>query len=224
MSKTFIVGDIHGCFNELQDLLKIAGVSLSRHQLLLVGDLINKGPLSFQTLKWVRDNNIRSVIGNHELRFLEGQRSSKSLSPQLKELADQMGGDLDDWLNWLDKLPSHLEFNDYLVVHGGLVPGKHPSETDRRYLSTIRTWTGKLTPQYFPEAPPWHDFYHGDKFVYYGHFAGQGVLRTKNTQCLDSGCVYGKSLFGIWVGSDEVLSTPARKTYCQIRASQNSLK
>jgi hypothetical protein len=224
VSEIFLVGDIHGCFEEFMDLLEHAGFSLSRHKLYLVGDLINKGPKSLQTLTWVRDNQIPSVIGNHELRFLEGIIQKKSLSPQMKELADQMGSELENWLAWIDNLPKYIETNEFFIVHGGLIPGEHPSQSDSQYLATLRTWTGKLTQQYFPEAPPWHNFYDGDKFVYYGHFAAQGVHRTKNTLCLDSGCVYGRSLSGTWHQSHDVISIPARKTYCQIRASQNSLK
>ncbi|MEO0335196.1 MAG: metallophosphoesterase, partial [Pseudomonadota bacterium] len=115
MNDTFIVGDIHGCFDELKDLLALAGWSQSRHDLLLLGDVINKGPLSFEALKWVRENGISTVVGNHEMRFLEGLRQGKSLSPQMKELADQMGADLEDWLQWIDDLPTYLE-RDFSVA------------------------------------------------------------------------------------------------------------
>jgi len=215
MPKTFIVGDVHGCFTELQWLIELAGVSLSRHRLMLVGDVINKGPYSFAALKWVRDQGIPVVIGNHEMRFIDGVRTGKSMSPQLKELADQMGAQKQEWVDWIDSWPNFIE-DEFILVHGGLVPGEHPSQTERQYLTTMRTWTGKKTTQFIQEAPPWHDFYTGDKFVYYGHFAAQGIHRTVNTLCLDTGCVYGRLLSGTWHGDSEILAIPAKETYCQI--------
>lgn len=211
-----MIGDVHGCFDELQDLLKAAGASLSRHRVILVGDLINKGPKSFEVLKWVRDHGIETVIGNHELRFLKGIRQGQSLSPSLKELKSQMGEDLDLWFGWMDSIPNFINDKSFWVVHGGFQPGVPPEKTQRSVLATIRTWEGSTKQMYRPGAPAWHDFYKGKKPVFYGHWALQGIHVNHNTYCLDSGCVYGKLLTGIWAGSKKMISVPAREIYCPL--------
>ncbi len=216
LKKTFVIGDVHGCYDELQDLLSAAGASLSRHRIILVGDMINKGPKSFQVLKWVRDNGVETVIGNHELRFLKGLRQDQSLSPSLKELKSHLGHQLDLWMGWLDSIPSFIKDKAFWVVHAGFQPGVPPESTPRSVLATIRTWEGASKPMYRPGAPAWHDFYKGKNPVFYGHWALQGVHVNNNTYCLDSGCVYGKSLTGIWAENKNIISAPARKTYCPL--------
>lgn len=216
IDNTFIIGDLHGCYDELQDLLSAASASLSRHRIIFVGDIINKGPKSFKILQWVRDNGVETVIGNHELRFLKGLRQGQSLSPALKELKSQMGKQLDLWVGWIDSFPNFINDRDFWVVHGGFQPGVDPEKTPRSILATIRTWEGSTKQMYRPGAPAWHSFYSGNKPVFYGHWAIQGIHINNNTYCLDSGCVYGKTLTGIWAGEKKMISVPARRAYCPL--------
>ena len=214
---TFIIGDIHGCFDELQDLLQAANVSLVQHQVILVGDLINKGPASLKVLKWARDHQIPSVLGNHELRFLKSLNRETPMPPRLKELKNEMGKTLNHWIQWLQTWPAYIETPNYIVVHGGLEPNRSLNETDPLVLVNIRTWEGSTQQMYRPGAPPWYSFYKGKKPVFYGHWATQGIHIESNTYCLDSGCVYGRSLTGIWAETKEIVQVPARKIYCPVK-------
>ena len=214
IDRTFVIGDVHGCYEELMLLMHEAGVSLSRHRVILVGDMINKGPSSLKVLQWVRDQGIETVMGNHELRFLKGVQQQQSLSPQLKQLKTQMGADLNLWLGWMDSLPSFIRDKGFWVVHGGFQPGLSPEKTPRSVLATIRTWEGQGRQMYRPGAPAWHSRWNGKKPVFYGHWALQGLHVNNNTYCLDSGCVYGKFLTGIWAGSKEMVSVAATKVHC----------
>ena len=212
--KTFIVGDVHGCFDEFLALLKKAKFDLKRDRLILVGDVINRGPKSFEMLKWVKENEVEMVRGNHEQNFLDQVRSGEMIHSFFKDLKKKMGKDLKKWIEWMEKLPFYIEEEEFLVVHAGLKPKTSPKNTNPYILTNIRCWDG-VGEDLRDDGmnPPWHKFYKGKKLVIYGHWASQGLRVKDNTVGLDSGCVYGRMLSGIWLPSLEVVQVKARKTY-----------
>ena len=147
--KTFIVGDIHGCFTEFLELLKKVSYEPKTHRLILTGDMINRGPDSLKILEWVKREKVEVVRGNHEQLFIE----QNFLPPVLKKLAKDMGKSLQNWLIWLKGLPFYIEDQDFLVVHAGLVPHQEPKDSDPHLLMHIRNWPAKDS-----DSLPWHDF------------------------------------------------------------------
>ena len=197
--RTFIVGDVHGCFKNFQQLLKKAEYQLVKHRLILLGDLINKGPDSFKMLKWLYETKTESVIGNHEWKFIQAVKKGEKLSPVLEGLKAAMGKNLKFWLEWIKSWPVYIEEKDFLAVHGGLVPGEHPGESDLEQIVNIRCWDSEAKSVKAGGFPAWHDFYTASKLVVYGHWAKQGLKIKKNSICLDTGCVYGGCLTGLWL-------------------------
>jgi bis(5'-nucleosyl)-tetraphosphatase (symmetrical) len=121
---TYIVGDVQGCLDGLQRLLKLCAFDPAQDRLVLTGDLVARGPASLQTLHFVRrlGSAAISVLGNHDLHLLAAlyghAQADASLQPILT--ADERD-ELRDWLRrlplaWYD--PAH----DVLVVHAGLPP------------------------------------------------------------------------------------------------------
>lgn len=216
-NKTFIVGDVHGCFEEFLALLKKLDYHPKKHRLILVGDLIGKGPYSLQMLDWVRKHNIEFVRGNHEQAFINGVRE-KTLSkrPLLEKLKKDMKNNLEDWVSWLERTPFYIEEEDFLVVHAGLVPGENPDFSEPDLLMNIRTWDGKGKNIKSGSQPAWHEFYKGKKLVVYGHWGLQDLQIKKNSIGLDTGCVYGKRLTGVLLPERRILQVPANKSYCRI--------
>ena len=198
-AKSFIVGDVHGCFDELMLLLKEAGYNSSRHRLILLGDLINKGPDSFKVLSWVREQQVDALIGNHELNFIRAIEKRLSLSVALEKLRKDMGKRVKEWLSWINSWPVYIEEENFLAVHGGVVPGEHPRQSKKEHLVNIRYWDGKGQNMKDPSYPAWHDIYTGSKLVVYAHWAQQGLKVKKNSIGLDTGCVYGGQLTGLWL-------------------------
>ena len=70
---TYVIGDIQGCYKALRKLLKKLNFSANRDQLWCVGDLVNRGPDSLDTLRFLQDidDSVRIVLGNHDLHFLD---------------------------------------------------------------------------------------------------------------------------------------------------------
>ncbi len=123
---TYAVGDLQGCLKPLKKLLKKVRFNDDRDTLWLTGDLVNRGPQSLETLKFVyeRRDNIVTVLGNHDLHLLavnEGIKKASS-SDTLDEIITSP--DKDQLLYWLRQQPlvHHDKHLNYTLVHAGIPP------------------------------------------------------------------------------------------------------
>lgn len=215
--KTLIVGDTHGCFNEFQALLKKAKYQQQNTRLILLGDMINRGPDSLKMLEWVKTKGLESVRGNHEQAFIDGLEVGRPLSLTLQKLKKDMGKDLSLWLKWLKKLPFYIKTKDFIVVHGGLVPGQRLEDCDPHLLMNIRTWDGQGQDLKNPNHPAWHSFYKSKRLVVYGHWAEQGLKIKPNSIGLDTGCVYGGALSGLILPQRRLVQVQKIKDNCLMK-------
>jgi bis(5'-nucleosyl)-tetraphosphatase (symmetrical) len=193
------VGDVQGCATELRDLLQASGFDRRRHRLALCGDLINRGPDSVGVLELARELDAVAVLGNHEVSLIEGRAS-----PSLDLVRAQLGRSLDEWLGWLRALPTFVVGAGYILVHAGIAPGKRPEECTREELTEIRTVDGGV---------PWFDFWRGPETVVFGHWATRGRVDLPLCKGLDTGCVYGGRLTGLWWPRREWVSVPAHRAW-----------
>jgi hypothetical protein len=196
--EVLFVGDVQGCAAELRDLLAAAGFDPRHHRLALCGDLVNRGPDSAGVLALARDLDALAVVGNHELALLEGRRS-----PGLDAVRQQLGAALDEWLAWLGALPTFVCDDGYILVHAGIAPGKRPEQCTRAELTEIRAVDGQ----------PWFDSWRGPETVVFGHWAQRGKVDLPLCKGLDTGCVYGGQLTGLWWPRLEWVSVPARRRW-----------
>jgi bis(5'-nucleosyl)-tetraphosphatase (symmetrical) len=196
--EVLFVGDVQGCAAELRDLLHAAGFDRRRHQLALCGDLINRGPDSVGVLELARRFDALAVLGNHEISLLEGRPSAT-----LDQVRAQLGSSLDEWLRWLSGLPTFVAADGYILVHAGIAPGKRPDQCTREELTELRTVQGQ----------PWFDFWRGPETVIFGHCAARGRVDLPLCKGLDTGCVYGGQLTGLWWPRPEWVSVPAHRRW-----------
>jgi bis(5'-nucleosyl)-tetraphosphatase (symmetrical) len=201
-AEVLFVGDVQGCAAELRDLLETARFDPGRHRLALCGDLVNRGPDSAGVLELARRLGARAVLGNHDVALLEGRRSAT-----LDEVRRQLGPALEEWLAWLASLPTFLRGEGYILVHAGIAPGKRPEECTREELTELRTVEGR----------PWFDYWRGPETVIFGHWAQLGRVDLPLCKGLDTGCVYGGRLTGLWWPRLEWVSVPARRTWFERR-------
>ena len=129
---TYAIGDIQGCYKPLKRLLKLAGFSPARDRLWCVGDLVNRGPRSADTLRYLQDLGpaVRPVLGNHDLHFLalhEGRapRRGKDTLDDLLQAPDC--GDLARWLRrqplaHYEEVETRKGREGFFMVHAGVAP------------------------------------------------------------------------------------------------------
>ena len=123
---TYIVGDVHGCFDELQQLLKLVNFNDQQDELWLTGDLVTRGPKSLETIRFMKElgDAGKIVLGNHDLHLLaiyQGIHPNNS-KDRLTPIFD--APDCDELLTWLRHQPlllRHPEF-DFIMVHAGISP------------------------------------------------------------------------------------------------------
>jgi serine/threonine protein phosphatase 1 len=188
----YIVGDVHGCLQELQRLLGRLDPSAD-DLVVFVGDLVRKGPDSAGVIDLVRSrSNFVTVRGNNEEKLLRGEKS-------LDEL------DAED-LRWIADLPVAIHWDGALVVHAGVDPRKSLVEHTVDDFENVRELGGG---DY--EPPFWYDEYAGAHRVFFGHTPLEDPVVRRHAVGLDTGCVYGGALTAYdWSRDRFVAVTPDR--------------
>jgi len=221
VSKRYVfIGDIHGCYAELSELLAKVGVNPG-DQVISVGDIVRKGPDSIRCLELFIERGYRLVVGNNEERLLRQIDRGDSSDP----LAARS-----DLLKVLRKLPLYVEAPEIraVAVHGGLLPGTAITRTEIEKqrctvprLRYVRQENGRWVPVPKGDQRPgdrfWAEVWDGDYTVLYGHSttaSGKPRMEGK-TVGLDTGCVYGGRLTAaVWErGGWFIVSVPARHAY-----------
>jgi Calcineurin-like phosphoesterase len=210
-SRTIIVGDIHGCYDELMNLLDKANFS-SEDRVVSVGDLITKGPKSKEVLDlFMSDNRFTTVIGNHDLQLRRRWNGENvELKPAQKETNKELKADRDSYTAYFNSLPFLIDLGTHLVVHAGLRPNVALHSQTTGDLTRIRT----LGPDRESEAgTPWYHVYQGEKIVLFGHWPAPEPRRGPKAIGLDTGCVYGHDLTAYIIETDSFVSVQAQNVY-----------
>ncbi len=119
---TYIIGDVHGCFTTLRRLLSIIQYDRRHDCIYLTGDLINGGPDSVAVVRWAIDEDVRTVLGNHDLHLLA---CAAGASPLRKKdtFSDLLtAADADDLVEWMRSRPLLIAAESFVLVHAGLLP------------------------------------------------------------------------------------------------------
>ncbi|HSB26341.1 MAG TPA: metallophosphoesterase [Pyrinomonadaceae bacterium] len=210
-SRTIVVGDIHGCYDELMVLLQKAEFG-EDDRLVSVGDLISKGPKSREVLElFMTDPRCTTVIGNHDLALRRRWNGEDiELTQAQKETHKELKGEKDAYTTFLNRLPFIIDLGSHLVVHAGLRPNIELHSQTTGDLTRLRT----LGPDRESEdGTPWYHVYYGEKTVMFGHWPASEPRRGKNAIGLDTGCVYGYNLTAYIIESDEFVSVKAERAY-----------
>ena len=213
MGRTVIVGDVHGCRRELEQVLdRIAFAAGDR--LVFVGDLVARGPDSLGVLDVVRRTGAIVVRGNHEQKLVswkeaktarlrgEDAREVKlgAIHAKLAEALRPVNWSLfETSVLWLD-LPEH----GIRVVHAGVQPGVPIDRVKPSTLMRIRTVGSDGRPSR-DGAVLWGARYVGPPHIVFGHNAAPGLQLHRWATGLDTGCVYGGRLTALVLGENQRL-------------------
>lgn len=230
-----VIGDVHGCLEELLLLLARLGYEVhldragrpdgARHPAgrtaVFVGDLVDRGPDVPGVLRLVlgmlASGDSLSVLGNHDdtlRRALLGQdvEIGGGLDVSLAQLAREPEEFRTAVAEALAALPAHLllDGGDLVVAHGGLAEQYHGHESDRvRSLCLHGPTTGETDEAGLPVRLPWAEDYRGAATVVYGHTPTAARAWRNGTVCVDGGCVFGGALVALRYPERELVEVPA---------------
>ncbi len=230
-----IIGDVHGCHQELADLLDSLGYQPAAdgawhpagRTAVFLGDLVDRGPDTAGVLRtvmaMVEAGTALCVPGNHEsklLRALRGNdvRVSHGLAESLAQLAAEPADFRARVTAFLDGLISHyvLDGGRLVVAHAGLRAEMHGRASAAvRAFALYGETTGETDEFGLPVRYPWAQDYRGKAAVVYGHTPVPTASWINNTICIDTGCVFGGRLTALRYPERELVSVPARRAYYQ---------
>lgn len=120
----YAVGDIQGCFDALECVLDKVCFNPDKDQLWCAGDLVNRGPKSLKTLRFIKSlgDSAKVVLGNHDLHLLAVAYGGHSLKPKDNLQAILEAKDSEELLLWLKDQPLMLRAEGYTMVHAGICP------------------------------------------------------------------------------------------------------
>ncbi|MDF1632448.1 polynucleotide kinase-phosphatase [Mycoplana sp. MJR14] len=234
-----IIGDVHGCADELEKLLVQLGYQvdwaagepmiLSPHgrKLVFAGDLVDRGPRTPDALRLamaaVESGVGYAVAGNHDQKLARwlGGRDVK-IAHGLQQSIDQLHGETEEFRRkvriFLDELRSHywLDGGRLAVAHAGL-----KEEMIGRGSGAVRSFamfgetTGETDEFGLPVRADWAASYRGKTAVVYGHTPVVDAEWVNNTICIDTGCVFGGKLTALRWPEKEIVSVAAKAVWSE---------
>jgi protein phosphatase len=233
-----LIGDIHGCFEELFILLKNLGYAIHHEnkysvshpqgrKVIFLGDLVDRGPNTPEVLKLVMDMHESGaawcVPGNHDIKLmrkLRGQdvKIAHGMQDSLDQLADMPEEFIQRIIYFIDGLVSHYVLDDgkLVVAHAGMKESYQGrgSKIVRDFALYGET-TGEIDAYGLPVRYNWATEYRGKASVIYGHTPVPNPEWLNNTINIDTGCVFGGKLTALRYPEKEIMSVVAPQAYAK---------
>ncbi len=238
------IGDVHGCFDELADLMRLLGYQIiskesaggrpgyavrppAGRKAVFVGDLVDRGPNVPAVLRLVMGmieaGTALCVCGNHDdklLRFIKGHdvKVGHGLAQSLAQLEPEPAEFKEQVRAFLDSLVSHylLDGGRLVVAHGGLEENLQGRVSSRvRSFCLYGETTGETDEFGLPVRLAWAANYRGQATVVYGHTPVPEAEWVNRTINIDTGCVFGGRLTALRWPEKELVSVPARRVWCE---------
>lgn len=237
-----IIGDVHGCFDELCGLLGKMGYEVREdngaedgltykvqppagRKAVFLGDLVDRGPRTPDVLRLVmrmeKDGAALCVPGNHDIKLmrkLKGRdvKISHGLAESLEQLERETPAFRQRVAAFLDDLVSHyvLDGGRLVVAHAGMKQEMQGRGSGKvREFALYGETTGEVDEYGLPVRYNWAAEYRGKAMVVYGHTPVPNTEWLNNTICLDTGCVFGGKLTALRYPEKELISVDAAKMY-----------
>src|SRR2546423_2671066 len=215
MPRTIVVGDIHGCFDELTDLLDL--IKLQKYErVVAVGDILTKGPKDREVLDlFISDGRFSSVVGNHDRAIRQKLRGEPvRLTKEQRQTLAGLELNRERYASYLRSLPYTIDLGSHLVVHAGVRPGVSLDAQMASDMTEIRTMGADPSRR---RGVPWYKVYSGPQTILFGHWPAKIPRRGPNAIGLDTACVYGGRLTAFIINTEELVSVNARHSYAKKR-------
>ncbi|MDX8389938.1 MAG: metallophosphoesterase [Mariprofundaceae bacterium] len=213
-SRTIVCGDIHGCYDEMMELLK--SISFCDDDILVcVGDMIDRGPMSWEVANFFRTTpNAYSVLGNHERRVAGIVRGTSSAAWTQEQTLSCLSPDLwDEWAGYFESLPAVIETKHAIITHAQFDPEYEFWNQNHNITSGVMGSGVEIVRDHHG-IPSW---YHGMAFtkpVCMGHIHYDRVQLVPNQlYALDNNCCFGDKLTAVILPFGEVVSVSAQLNY-----------
>jgi serine/threonine protein phosphatase 1 len=218
--KTIIIGDIHGCFDELQELLSKT-ISLYSSdptdldffdRIISIGDLVDRGPKPFEVVRFFRDShNTSAILGNHEDKHI--RIASGELQPSYSQVIckEQLKEHYDESIAYFSTLPLYDISHNFWIVHAGVVPETSIEEQPRKAL--LRGKMPWMKNAYDKSRGGWWEYYQGNTPVIYGHYFHRSPHIQNNTYGIDTGCCHGDYLTAMILPERRLVQVKAAKDH-----------
>lgn len=233
-----IIGDVHGCFDELTALLTQLGYTIGLRedggyqvthpegrQAVFLGDLVDRGPNIPGVLKlvmgMVAEGRALCVPGNHDMKLMRKLRGKEvrmahGLAESLAQLEQEPPEFKKRVIDFLDDLVSHYVLDDgkLVVAHAGMKAEMQGRGSGRvRDFALYGETTGETDEFGLPVRYNWAAEYRGKAMVVYGHTPVPEPEWLNHTINVDTGCVFGGKLTALRYPEKELISIPAAHTY-----------
>ncbi|XP_041348920.1 serine/threonine-protein phosphatase 1-like isoform X1 [Gigantopelta aegis] len=218
----FVVGDVHGCYDELMDLMAEAKKKEPNILYIFAGDFVNKGPKVKEVVTRLQQDDCLAVLGNHEIKCMrEARNMAENPNYKLSKRYQWVKGLSSEDLAFIRRLPYtiHIPSLKSIVVHAGLIPGtaleKH-CLIAMTHMRNLYLEGEKLIPTgKHDKGKAWATYWTGPEHVYFGHEVQRDKQELEYATGLDTGCCLGLRLTGVFLnGCRETLSVPAHRAYC----------
>jgi protein phosphatase len=231
-----VIGDVHGCQEELEALLAKLGYArdeagVFRHgqgrRAVFLGDLVDRGPNIPGVLRTVmtmeKAETALCVPGNHEMKLLRKLRGKDvKLTHGLAQTMEQLDREPPEFraevARFIDDLVSHYVLDDgkLVVAHAGMKePLQGRGSGKVREFALYGETTGETDEYGLPVRYPWASEYRGRATVVYGHTPVPEAEWLNNTICIDTGCVFGGKLTALRWPERDLVQVRAGKVYCE---------
>jgi serine/threonine protein phosphatase 1 len=213
INNTYVIGDVHGCFHTLQKLLsKLPNDS----EIIFVGDLCDRGLYTKEVIDLVITRDYYCILGNHDdymIKHIQECMDNRDLCRRW-HVEDYMGGGQtllsykDDYetmlthVKWLESIPRYIEVDKYFITHGFCLPYYKNRDSSRSHIGLLKNRIS--------DEEEWGDDWEKDWRSYdviniFGHTDYHDVEVGKNYYGIDTGCVYGRKLTALQLGSMHII-------------------
>jgi len=216
--RRLIIGDIHACYDELQELIDRAGLSRD-DEIIATGDILDRGPDSYLVMEFFANQvNACSVMGNHERKHIRSfHRLIKPAISQIivRKQFDELGENCyQKSIEWLKTMPLFLDLPEAIIIHAFFEPRIPLSEQKENVI--VGTLSGEMYMQQMYKEP-WYSLYDNDKPLIVGHLnyagTGQPFIYKDHVFCIDTGCCHGGNLTGIILPDFHIISVKSHRNY-----------